>query len=45
MDCIWPWPEACGPVPVVESKVPSEIETMDDWEAEVEISPCLPAEF
>lgn len=34
---------ACGPVPVVESKVPSEIETMDDWEAEVEISPCLDA--
>lgn len=35
---------ACGPVPVlVESKILSEIETMDDWEAEVEISPCLDA--
>ena len=40
-----PSPEACGPVPVVASKVRSEIETMDDWKAEVEISPCLPAEF
>lgn len=37
--------KACGAVPVLTSAAQLEIETMDKWEAEVEISPCLSAEF
>lgn len=38
--------KACGGVPVLTSPAALlEIETMDEWEAEVEISPCLSAEF